>query len=215
MYGKRKAKLMVAASLGAVILTFALLVLVLPATNLGGVATEAQPQTPGPPGMGPPGMGPPGMGMPGQMGMMGMGMEAAPAPAVNVFEGDPLESSRPNPFLSGTGRGFLGAVGTTYGPNWQQMPLASRMNIGPAERAPEPEPVAGPEVAEQKFMRISGIMWTGNRPLAIYEMRSGDTGSVQPGDIVDDWLDEQIGQDYVMVRNIVSAERRRVPLKTK
>jgi len=215
VYAKCKAKIMVAASLGAVILTFALLVLVLPATNLGGVATEAQPQMPGPAGMGAPGMGAPGMGMPGQMGMMGMGIEAAPAPEVNVFQGDPLESSRPDPFMSGTGTGFPGVVGTTYGPNWQQMPLASRINIGPAERAPEPEPVAAPEVAEQKFMRISSILWIAGKPLAIYEMSAGPTGSIQPGDIVDDWLVEQIGQDYVMVRNIVSAERRRVPLKTK
>jgi len=144
-------------------------------------------------------------------------MEQAMAPVVNIFEGDPIENSRSNPFMSGAGEGVpsMRAVGTTYGPNWQQMPLASRMSIGPAERAPEPEPVAAPEVSEQKFMRISSILWTAGKPLAIFEMRNGQTGSVQPGDIIDDWLVEQIGQDYVMVRNVVSGERHRVLLRSK
>jgi len=228
VHSKYKAKTMMAASLGSLLLAVVLLVLVIPATNPGRVTTEAQPGfTPRMPGTGmPPGAarvpsgrpgaqmpGGPGMGMPGQMGMIGVGMGMEAAPAVNVFEGAPLESSRPNPFLSEVGA--VPRVGTTYGPNWQQMPLASRINIGPADRAPEPEPVAAPEAGEQKFMRISSILWTAGKPLAIFEMGTGQTGSVQLGDIIDDWLVEQIGQDYVMIRNVVSGERRRVPLKGK
>jgi len=205
VHSKYKAKTMMAASLGSLLLAVVLLVLVIPATNPGRVTTEAQPGfTPRMPGTGmPPGAarvpsgrpgaqmpGGPGMGMPGQMGMIGMGI-----------------------FLSEVGA--VPRVGTTYGPNWQQMPLASRINIGPADRAPEPEPVAAPEAGEQKFMRISSILWTAGKPLAIFEMGTGQTGSVQLGDIIDDWLVEQIGQDYVMIRNVVSGERRRVPLKGK
>ncbi len=230
MSTKRKTKIMVAGGLGSLMLALALLLMVvLPATQLGSVATEAQPQIPGPPGMGGPGMGssgrgPPEMGsmrrgMPGQMGMTGMGtgmgtgMQAAPAPIENIFEGDPFESSRPNPFSAGLD--IAVEVGTKYGPDWGQLPLASRLEIGSAQRRPEPEPVAAPELAEVKFMRISSIMWTGGRPLAIYEMRAGETGTVQPGDIVDDWLVEQIGQDYVRVRNVVSGEIRRALLERK
>ena len=169
-----------------------------------------------PPGPMPPTrLGPmgPGMGGPGQMGMMGMGMGmgAAPAPLENIFEGDPFESSQPNPFSGGLGIAPA-TVGTKYGPNWGQLPLASRVGIGSAQRRPEPQPVAAPEAA---FMRISSIMWTGGRPLAIYEMRTGEAGTVQPGDIVDDWLVEQIGQDYVRVSNVVSGEVRRVLLKAR
>ena len=153
-----------------------------------------------------------GMGM-GGMGMGGMGTGAALAPPGRTFQGDPFESSRPNPFSSGLG--IPVRVGTKYGPNWDEMPLASRIEIGSVRRRPRPDPVAAPEVTEVKFMRISGIMWTGDRPLAIYEMGSGESGSVQPGDIVDDWLVEQIGQDSVNVRNVVSGESRRVPVKTK
>ncbi len=158
----------------------------------------------------------PGRGMPSQMGMMGMGMgmQAAPAPIENIFEGDPFESTQPNPFSGGLGIAAA-TVSTKYGPNWDQLPLASRVGIGSAQRRPEPEPVAAPEVGEVKFMRISSIMWAGDRPLAIYEMRTGQTGSIQPGDIVDDWLVEQIGQDYVRVSNVVSGEVRRVLLRTK
>ena len=207
---------MTAASLGSLLLAVVLLVLVIPATELGRVTAEAQPPLPGRPGEPAGRMGAP-EAMYGMPAGMGMGMEQAMAPAVNLFEGDPLENSRPNPFVSGAGEGVpsMRAAGTTYGPNWQQMPLASRMSIGPAERAPEPEPVAAPEVSEQKFMRISGILWAAGKPLAIFEMRNGQTGSVQPGDIIDDWLVEQIGQDYVMVRNVVSGERHRVLLKSK
>ena len=219
MTTKRKTKIMLAGGLGSLMLALALLLMVvLPATQLGSVATEAQPQMPGPPGRGagPPGMVPgglmgPGMGMPGQMGMTGMGMQAAPAPIENIFEGDPFESSQPNPFSGGLGIAPA-TVGTKYGPNWGQLPLASRVGIGSAQRRPEPQPVAAPEAA---FMRISSIMWTGGRPLAIYEMRTGEAGTVQPGDIVDDWLVEQIGQDYVRVSNVVSGEVRRVLLKAR
>ncbi|MCK4324798.1 MAG: hypothetical protein KAW89_09730, partial [Armatimonadetes bacterium] len=159
--------------------------------------------------------GMPGMGMPGQMGMMGM--QAAPAPIENIFEGDPFESSQPNPFSGGLGiePGAAVIAATRYGPTWSELPLASRVGIGSAQRRPEPEPVAAPELAEVKFMRISSILWAGDRPLATYEMRDGETGSVRPGDIVDDWLVEQIGQDYVKVSNVVSGEVRRVPLKGK
>ncbi len=217
---------MMAGGLGALMIALALLLMVvLPATQLGSVTTEAQPQMPGPPrsggmpvaGSGGP-MGP-GMGMPGGIGMMGMGMgvQAAPAPVVNTFEGDPFEGSQPNPFSGGIGTeaGVAVTAATTYGPTWSELPLASRVGIGPAQRRPEPEPVAAPELGEVKFMRISSIMWNSDRPLAIYEMRNGKTGSIQPGDIVDDWLVEQIGQDYVKVSNVVSGEVRRVPLKAK
>lgn len=203
MSTKRKTKIIVAGGLGSLMLALALLLwVVLPATQLGSVATEAQPQMPGPPGMGHSGMG--------MMGM-GMGMQAAPAPIENIFEGDPFESSQPNPFSAGLDIAPA-TVGTKYGPNWGQLPLASRVGIGPARRRPVAEPVAAPEVA---FMRISSIMWTGGRPLAIYEMRTGETGIVQPGDIVDDWLVEQIGQDYIRVSNVVSGEVRRALLEAK
>jgi len=221
---RRKTKIMVAGGLGSLMLSLALLLMVvLPATQLGSVAIEAQPQIPGPGSVRPPGPGGAskdplgrGMGMPSQMGMMGMGMgmQAAPAPIENIFEGDPFESSQPNPFSGGLGVA-VATAGTKYGPNWGQLPLASRVGIGSAQRRPELEPVAAPEVGEVKFMRISSIMWAGDRPLAIYEMRTGQTGSIQPGDIVDDWLVEQIGQDYVKVRNVVSGEVRRVLLKRK
>ena len=225
MTTKRKTKIMLAGGLGSLMLALALLLMVvLPATQLGSVATEAQPQMPGPPGRGagPPGMVPgglmgPGMGMPGQMGMTGMGMQAAPAPIENIFEGDPFESSQPNPFSGGLGieAGAAVIAATRYGPTWSELPLASRVGIGPAQRRPEPEPVAAPELADVKFMRISSIMWAGDQPLAIYEMRDGESGNVRPGDVVDDWLVEQIGQDYVKVSNVVSGEVRRVPLKSK
>jgi len=203
---------MVTGGLGSLMLALALLLMVvLPATKIGSVSSEAQPQPAGPPGeapMAPMPMGP-GMGMPGQMGGMGMGLGAVPAPQENIFEGDPFESSQSNPFSGGLGieAGAAVIAGTKYGPAWDQMPLASRVGIGSAQRRPEPEPVAAPEEA---FMRISGIMWTGGRPLASYEMKTGETGSVQLGDIVDDWRVEQIGQDYVKVANVVSGEVRRV-----
>jgi len=226
---KRKAKIMMAGGLGSLMIALALLLMVvLPATQIGSITTEAQPQMPGPSGAAPPRPGGmPGPPMPGGaptlggMGMMGtgigMGMGAAPAPVESSFTGDPFENSQPNPFSGGIGIETPAAVtrATTYGPVWSELPLASRIGIGPAQRRPEREPVAAPEVAEVKFMRISSIMWAGDRPLAIYEMRDGKTGSVQPGDIVDDWLVEQIGQDYVKVSNVVSGEVRRVPLKAK
>jgi len=234
---KRKTKIMMAGGLGSLMLALALLLMfVLPATQLGSLSTEAQQQAAGTaprgpggmPGAGPPrpggmpgapGGGMPGMGMPGPMGMMGMGMgmQAAPAPIENIFEGDPFESSQPNPFSGGLGieAGAPVIAATRYGPTWSELPLASRIGIGPAQRRPEPEPVAAPELAEVKFMRISSIMWAGDRPLAMYEMRTGESGSVRPGDIVDDWLVEQIGQDYIKVSNVASGEVRRVPLKGK
>jgi len=210
---KRKTRIIVAGGLGSLMLALALLLMVvLPATQIGSVTTEAQPQMPGAPGS------PMRGGMDMGMGMgMGMAMQAAPAPVKNTFEGDPFEGSQPNPFSGGIGTEAEVAVtaATTYGPTWSELPLASRVGIGPTERRPEPEPVAAPEVAEVKFMRISSIMWTGDWPLATYEMMDGNAGSIRLGDIVDDWLVEQIGQDYVRVSNVVSGEVRRVPLKAK
>lgn len=150
-------------------------------------------------------------------GMMGRGAAPAAEPTAEAveFQGDPFENSRPNPFVSVLDAQAIRTAGTTYGPDWSQMPLASYLGIGSVQRRPEPEVIAAAEAEEAKFMRIGGIMWTAGRPLAMYEMRTGETGSVAPGDIVDDWQIEQIGQDYVAVRNVVSGESRRLGLRGK
>ena len=104
---------------------------------------------------------------------------------------------------------------TTYGPNWGEVVLASRIGLVPPERRPEREADGGLEPGEKEFMRISGVLWTAGKPLAIFETADGGSGSVQLGDVVSDWQVEQIGQDYVLVRNVISGVCRRVPLKTR
>ena len=149
-----------------------------------------------------------------------MGGSAEVAPEAIAFTGDPFERSRSNPFQSGGGVRIesiesLRTAATTYGPDWAAMPLASRLELPPVAARPAPEPLPAPEPSEKQFMRISSILWTAGRPLAIFETKAGRSGSVRPGDIIDDWRVEQIGQDSVAVRNVKTGEVRRVLLKTK
>ena len=203
MHTQRGVKFMMAGGIGTFALAITLL-FVLPATQPGRIASQAQPE-------------------PGKVAMPGVnelvlpelpGAEEAPTPS--SFTGDPLEPSRPNPFQAGAGLDIeaiesITTAATTYGPAWDGMPIATRMSLGAPQRGPEPkaEPVPKPS------MRISSVMWTASKPLATYETADGKTGSVQPGDIVDNWVVEQIGQDYALVRNTMTGECRRAPLKTK
>lgn len=221
----RRAKFMIAGRAGALFVALVVLLLfVLPATRTGSVSTQAQPEPRPPEEMreGARGRMPSeGMYMPqaGQR-MAGRGAEKAEAPTPSEFAGDPFEPSRPNPFQAGAGVEIeaietIKTRITRYGPDWQQMPLASRVGLIATKRPPELEAEAAPKPKEKKFMRISSILWMAGRPLAIYEMAGGETGSIQPGDIIDNWLAQQIGQDYALMKHIVSGETRRVPLKTK
>ncbi len=206
MHTQRRAKFMMAGGIESLALVITLL-LVLPATQPGRIATEAQPE-------------------PGDMEFLGMEEEmpgeiavAEEAPPPSPFTGDPFEPSRPNPFQAGAGVDIealenIITTATTYGPTWHQMPLASRMSVGMPQRGPKPEAEPAPKPEEQKFVRLSSILWTAGKPLAVYETGDGKSGNVQPGDSVDNWLVEQIGQDYALVRNTVTGECRRVPLKT-
>ena len=148
-----------------------------------------------------------------------MGMEEE-IPAVNLFAGDPFESARPNPFQAGAGVELeaienIKMAATSYGLDWARVALASRVSLVAPDRRPEREAEEVPEPGKQRFMRVSSILWTAGKPLAIFETADGRTGSVQPGDIVNDWLVEQIGQDFVLVRNVISGACRRVLLKSK
>lgn len=203
---------MIAGGVGSLVVAITLLLLlVLPATNPGSISSQAQPE---------PGGGRPGMPMrPGMPGMGGMGFEEEVV-EVSEFAGDPFESSRPNPFQAGGGVELeavenIKMAATTYGPNWAEVALASRIGLVPPDRRPERKAEGVPEPGEKEFTRISGVLWTAGKPLAIFETADGGTGSVRPGDVVDDWLVEQIGQDFVLVRNVISGVYQRVLLKTR
>ncbi len=203
MHTQRRAKFMMAGGIESLALVITLL-LVLPATQPGRIATQAQPE-------------------PGDMEMSGMEEEmpeemavAEEVPPSSPFTGDPFEPSRPNPFQAGAGVDIealenIITTATTYGPPWHRMPISAQMSLGAPQRGPEPEA----EPAPAKSMRISSILWTAGKPLATYETPEGKSGSVQPGDIVDNWVVEQIGQDYALVRDTMTGEYRRVPLKSK
>jgi len=212
VHTQRIAKFMMAGGAGALTLAITVLLLfVLPATNPGSISSQAQPEPSEE--MGEPAPMPEGEEMGGEM----MG-EAAPAPS--DFTGEPFEAWRPNPFLAGAGVEIESIEGMTttatrYGPDWYQLPIAARLSMAACQRGPELAAEPAPKPEEEKFMRISSILWTAGKPLAIYETADGKTGSVQPGDIVDNWMVEQIGQDYAMMRNVISGEYRRVPLKSK
>ena len=211
MHTKRKAKFMIAGGVGSLVVAITLLLLVLPATNPGSISSQAQPPEPG--------GGRPEMPVLGMPSMGGMGFEEEVA-EVSEFAGDPFESSRPNPFQARAGVELeaienIKMAATTYGPNWAEVALASRIGLVPPDRRPERKAEGVPEPGEKEFMRISGVLWTAGKPLAIFETADGGTGSVRPGDVVDDWLVEQIGQDYVLVRNMISGVCQRVLLKTR
>lgn len=178
--------------------------------------------------MGAPGM-PPGMGAPGMAGY-GAGMYGA-APAVpgvlaaEAVKGDPLERNRDNPFAP-LGAAALGIISledyitsaTTYGPDRSALPITLREGFVRPSRPLHPAPAPSPEeietIAAGAELRISSIMWVAGKPFATYETPDGRTGTIGPGDVVEDWRVIEIGRDYVMVQNTKNREMvQRLPLK--
>jgi len=205
-----KAKTMVVGSAGAFVIAIVILLLfVLPASQVGSPPVEAQP--PGV-GGGPPGMpGMPGMGPPSAMG----GAQVAAAPPAE-FKGPPLEAERDNPFASPAVELEPAlATATKYGPDWSRMPVTTRVGFVRPERPPRPAPPEPPPPTAKRFLRISSIMWSGGRPTATYETADGKTGTIQPGDWVEEWQVIEMGQDYVVVKHRDTGEIQRVFLKGK
>lgn len=173
-----------------------LMLLVVPAARQTQVAMAQEegmePPPPGeemPPGEGMPGEMPP--GMPGEPGM-GAGGGAAPAPQPQGAVADPLEPSRPNPFLPTTGVGptevTAGAVlaAPHYGPDWSQLPIAERVGFTKPEipAAPTP-PLPQIQRAPEADIRVTSILWDASgQAIAAYEDAKGDTGELKPGDRV-------------------------------
>ncbi len=161
-----------------------------------------------------PGM--PGMGPPGAMG----GAQVAAAPPTE-FKGPPLESERDNPFttpsigleIAGLGPALVAA--TKYGPDWSRMPVTTRVGFVRPERPPRPTPPEPPPPTAKRFLRISSMMWSEGRPIATYETADGKTGTIQPGDWVEEWQVIEMGQDYVVVKHRDTGEIQRVFLKGK
>jgi len=58
-------------------------------------------------------------------------------------------------------------------------------------------------------------LWMEGSPTATYETVDGKSGSIQPGDWVEDWQVIEIGQDYVVVKNQATGELQRVFLRGK
>ena len=243
MSQERKAKSMVAGGAGIfVIAVIIMLLFVLPANRAGSPSVEAQPPAGGPPAIpgyrqprdstamgAPPGMpgvggmpGAPGMravpGMPGVPGIMpGMlpGVMAA-APPSTEFKGPALESPRDNPFAPpGIELDLALAAATQYGPDWSRIPVTTRVGFVRPERPPRPIPPAPPPPTAKRFLRISSMMWSEGRPIATYETAAGKTGTIQPGDWVEEWQVIEMGQDYVIVENRDTGEIQRVFLKGK
>ncbi len=233
MSQERKAKVMVVSGVGLFVLAIVILLLfVLPVTPTGSPSVQAQPPSPSTgPGAGgtPMGGAPPderlrlmGPGMPGPGGMPGMaGFEAMGAmvpEAPDIAKGDPIESSRPNPFAS---VGVVGVVqvgplvtaATTYGPLWSHIPITARLGFVRPERPERPSPPEPPPPTAKKFLRISSIAWVKGTPTATYETIDDKYGTVQPGDWVDEWQIIEIGQDYVIAKNRDTGEIQRVFLK--
>ncbi len=239
---ERRTKIVMVSGVGVFAVALMILFLfVLPAMQIGGTPSEAQPG-PAPGGAPPmPGGAPPMPGgappMPGGVEMPGgPGMPGAPggAPgAVGVPSGPaqpPLEVARQNPFaapgaaeLPGAAKEFK-TTATKYGPDWSRLPITLREGFVPPERPPHPAPAPSSEEIRQieegagAGFRISSILWTQGSPLATYETTDGKTGTVGPGDVVQvqgqSWKILEIGRDYVLVQNVRNpAATQRVPLR--
>ena len=235
-----KAKTMVVGSAGVFVIAIVILLLfVLPASQVGSPPVEAQPPGSMGPGSTPPGAsgewttrlglggygaGYPGVppGMPGAPGMPGMGpfgamggAQVATAPPAE-FKGPPLESERDNPFTPpGVELELALAAATKYGPDWSRMPVTTRVGFVRPERPPRPAPPEPPPPTAKRFLRISSMMWSAGRPIATYEAADGKTGTIQPGDWVEEWQVIEMGQDYVVVKHRDTGEIQRVFLKGK
>jgi type IV pilus biogenesis protein PilP len=104
---------------------------------------------------------------------------------------DPLEPSRPNPFLprSGVGPtadGGVVAASPHYGPDWSQLPIAERVGFVTPEipSAPTP-PLPRIDRAPEAEVRVTSILWDAKgQAIAAYEDAEGDTGELKPGDRV-------------------------------
>ena len=150
--------------------------------------------------------------------MPGVGM--APAAVPEVAKGDPLEPSRPNPFKP---IGIVGIVpieefvtlATRYGPDWSRIPITMREAFIRPQRPPRPAPPEPPPPTAKRFLRISMIMWREGVPTASYETADGKTGTIRPGDWIEEWQVVEIGQDYAIVKKRDTGEIQRVLLKGK
>ena len=164
------------------------------------------------------------MGAPG-----GSGAPGGAAPAAAAAAGTPqlpLEAARQNPFAVPEGAAVVLPKAfktnrTTYGPDWHHYPVTLRSAFIRPQRPPVPAP--GPTATEIEEIqkgagtgfRISSILWTEGKPLAVYETPSGETGTVGPGDVVHGWKIIEIGQNYVVVQSVRNpAATQRLPLKT-
>lgn len=187
----------------------------------------------GPEGMaGEPGMPPGGPGMPGGPGGMegmpgegmGMGMgagtgrEQPAAPTVPPDVGPPLEASRPNPFAPRAAVGVEEAevmAGTTYGPDWSQLPIAERVafvrpDIPPVRTPPAPSIPRAPEEA----IRITSILWDASgQAQAAYEDPEGETGVLKPGDRIQGMTVTEITRKGVRLENAQTGEVQELELR--
>lgn len=234
---ERRTKFMMVSGVGLfAIALMVLLLFVLPALQVAGTPSEAQPppEMPGAPGAAPsapppPGMppGPPGMpGMPGGPEMPGMpGAAPAAAPAAPAGPAQPTLGCRDNPFAPVGAEGAIVAkeyrtAATKYGPDWSQLPVTLREGFVRPERPPHPSPAPTPEEIETlaagagALFRISSILWTAGAPLATYETPDGETGTIGPGDVVKGWRVTEIGRNYVIVQDVKSGRTQRLPLRT-
>ena len=212
-----KAKTMVVGGIAAFVIAIIILLLfVLPAGQKGSPSVQAQPA---------PGGGPADYHMPPGMGAPPEAMAGGPmaAPSLASVPKDPLEPSRVNPFGAPGGEIAIGRIqalatrAIRYGPDWSRIPITTRVGFVRPERAPRPAPPGPPPPTEKKFLRISSIMWLWmeGSPTATYETVDGKSGSIQPGDWVEDWQVIEIGQDYVVVKNQATGELQRVFLRGK
>jgi len=237
---ERRTKLVMVSGVGLFAVALMILLLfVLPAMQVAGTPSEAQPpsQMPGAPGAGPPapapsapappGMAPGAPGMPGMPEMPGMPGAAAPAaPAAPAGPAQPTLGCRENPFAPVGAEAVVAAkkeyrtAATKYGPDWSRLPVTLREGFVRPQRPPHPSPAPTPEEIETlaagagALFRISSILWTAGAPLATYETPSGETGTIGPGDVVKGWRVTEIGRNYVIVQEVKSDRTQRLPLKT-
>ena len=230
---ERRTKIVMVSGVGLFAVALMILFLfVLPAMQIGGTPSEAQPAgPPGPnPGSAPP-PGPPSASSP--PGPPGPGASAPGAPGVAPVaaapagaEQPPLELSRQNPFgAPGVAPGAplkeFRTAKTKYGPDWSRLPITLRVGFVPPERPPHPPPAPSAEEIKRieegagAGFRISSILWTQGSPLATYETPSGETGTVGPGEVVKGWRVVEIGRTYVILQNVRNpAATQRLALKT-
>ncbi len=194
MIEEQKAKALFAGGVALFVTGLVVLMLfVIPAAQHTQVAMAQEPPAgEGPPPGEEPGA-PPGPGAEG--GPMGPGMEGARGGGAAAGGGgrtgavaDPLEPSRPNPFLPAEGVGpaevSKAVVTPHYGPDWSQLPIAERVgfvtpDIPDAPTPPTPRIEAPPEAE----IRVTSILWDASgQAIAAYETPDGDTGELKPGD---------------------------------